>query len=130
LFIRISATDWVDGGWTVEDSFALVRRLKPLGVDLVDCSSGGNVPGAKIPVGPGYQVAFAEQIRRESGALTGAVGMITGAAQADQVIRCGQADVVFLARQFLRDPYWPLIAARELGHEIPWPVQYERAKLK
>lgn len=130
LFMRISATDWADGGWTVEDSISLVRRLKAMGVDLVDCSSGGNVPGAKIPVGPGYQVAFAEQIRRETGVLTGAVGMITQAAQADQIIRCGQADVVFLARQFLRDPYWPLIAARELGHEIRWPVQYERAKLR
>jgi 2,4-dienoyl-CoA reductase-like NADH-dependent reductase (Old Yellow Enzyme family) len=130
LFIRISATDWVDGGWTVEDSVGLVRRLKPLGVDLVDCSSGGNIAGAKIPVGPGYQVASAEQIRREGGLPTGAVGMITQPAQADQIIRSGQADVVFLARQFLRDPYWPLIAARELGHDIGWPVQYERAKLK
>jgi 2,4-dienoyl-CoA reductase-like NADH-dependent reductase (Old Yellow Enzyme family) len=130
FFIRISATDWADGGWTVEDSVALIRRLKSLGIDLVDCSSGGNVPGARIPVGPGYQVALSEQIRRESGALAGAVGMITNPAQADQIIRSGQADVVFLARQFLRDPYWPLIAARELGHDIQWPVQYERAKLK
>lgn len=130
LFIRISATDWVEGGWTVEDSVALVRRLKSLGVDLVDCSSGGNVAGARVPVGPGYQVAFAEQIRREGGMLTGAVGMITQPAQADQIIRSGQADVVFLARQFLRDPYWPLIASRELGHDIQWPVQYERAKLR
>jgi 2,4-dienoyl-CoA reductase-like NADH-dependent reductase (Old Yellow Enzyme family) len=130
LFIRISAADWAEGGWTVEDSVALARRLKQLGVDLVDCSSGGNSPGARIPVGPGYQVFFAEQIRRESGVPTGAVGMITDPAQADQIIRSGQADVVFLARQFLRDPYWPLIAARELGHEIQWPVQYERAKPK
>ncbi|HKW74652.1 MAG TPA: NADH:flavin oxidoreductase/NADH oxidase [Terriglobales bacterium] len=130
LFIRISATDWADGGWTIEDSVDLVRRLKPLGIDLVDCSSGGTIPGAKIPIGPGYQVAFAEQIRREAGVLTGAVGMITQPVQADQILRSGQADVVFLARQFLREPYWPLIAARELGHEIQWPVQYERAKLK
>ena len=130
LFVRISATDWSEGGWTVEDSVALVRHLKPLGVDLVDCSSGGTVAGAKIPVGPGYQVAFAEEIRRATGICTGAVGMITQPAQADEIIRCGQADVVFLARQFLRDPYWPLIAARELSHEIQWPLQYERAKLK
>lgn len=130
LFVRISATEWTDGGWSVEDSVALTRQLKPLGVDLVDCSSGGNISGAKIPVGSGYQVRFADQIRREGGILTGAVGMITQAAQADQIIRSGQADVVFLARQFLRDPYWPLIAARELGHEIQWPVQYDRAKLK
>jgi 2,4-dienoyl-CoA reductase-like NADH-dependent reductase (Old Yellow Enzyme family) len=130
LFARISATDWVQGGWTIEDSVALVRQLRPLGVDLVDCSSGGNVPGARIPVGPGYQVPFAEEIRRATGVLTGAVGMITQPAQADQIIGSEQADVVFLARQFLRDPYWPLIAARELSHPMEWPVQYERAKLK
>lgn len=130
LFVRISATDWTEGGWTLEDSIALVRHLRPLGVDLVDCSSGGNVSSAKIPVGPGYQVAFAEEIRRATGVLTGAVGMITEPAQADQIIRAERADVVFLARQFLRDPYWPLIAARELGHPIEWPAQYERAKLK
>ncbi len=130
LFVRISASDWAEGGWTVEDSVALARILAPLGVDLVDCSSGGNVAGARIPLGPGYQVAFAQQVRREAGILTGAVGMITDPAQADQIIRTGQADVVFLARQFLRDPYWPLIAARALGHDIAWPVQYERAKLK
>jgi 2,4-dienoyl-CoA reductase-like NADH-dependent reductase (Old Yellow Enzyme family) len=130
LFIRISATDWVEGGWTVEDSVALARILHPLGVDLVDCSSGGNIAGARIPVGPGYQTAFAERVRRESGVPTGAVGMITDPAQADQIIRSGQADVVFLARQFLRDPYWPLLAARALGQEIQWPLQYDRAKLK
>lgn len=130
LFVRISATDWVEGGWTVEDSVALARTLKPLGVDLFDCSSGGNVAGARIPLGPGYQVAFAEQIRRQAGMLTGAVGMITDPAQADRIIRTGQADVVFLARQLLREPYWPLIAARALGHDIKWPQQYERAKLK
>jgi 2,4-dienoyl-CoA reductase-like NADH-dependent reductase (Old Yellow Enzyme family) len=130
LFIRMSATDWTEGGWTVEDSAALAGILKPLGVDLFDCSSGGNVAGARIPLGPGYQVAFAEEIRRRAGVLTGAVGMITDPAQADQIIRTGQADVVFLARQFLREPYWPLIAARALGHDIRWPLQYERAKLK
>jgi 2,4-dienoyl-CoA reductase-like NADH-dependent reductase (Old Yellow Enzyme family) len=130
LFLRISASDWSEGGWTVEDSVALARAVQPLGVDLVDCSSGGNVAKAKIPVGPGYQVAFAERVRREAGVPTGAVGMITSPAQADQIIRSGQADVVILARQFLRDPYWPLIAARELGQEIEWPVQYERARLR
>ena len=129
LFVRISATDWVEGGWTLDDSVALARLLQPLGVDLIDCSSGGNVAGVKIPVAPGYQVSFAERIRRETGIATGAVGMITEPEQADQIIRGGQADVVFLARQFLRDPYWPLIAARVLGHEIKWPVQYERAKI-
>ncbi len=130
LWVRLSATDWTEGGWTVEESVELARRLQPMGVDLFDCSSGGNVARAKIPVGPGYQVAFAGQIRREAGVLTGAVGMITDPAQADQIIRSGQADVVILARQFLREPYWPLLAARALGHDIPWPVQYERAKLR
>ena len=108
LWVRVSATDWTEGGWTPEESVELARTLKPLGVDLIDCSSGGNVARAKIPVGPGYQVAFAEKIRREAGIPTGAVGMITDPAQADQIIRSGQADVVILARQFLRDPYWPL----------------------
>ena len=130
LWVRVSATDWTEGGWTVEECVESARILKPLGVDLIDCSSGGNVSNAKIPVGPGYQVAFAEQIRRESGVPTGAVGMITDAAQADQIIRSRQADVVILARQFLRDPYWPLLAARALGKEIKWPLQYERARQK
>ncbi len=127
LFIRISATDWVEGGWDVEQSVELARKLKPLGVDLVDCSSGGNVPHAKIPVGPGYQAQFAEQIRREAGVMTGAVGMITDPAQADHIIRTGQADVAIMAREMLRDPYWPLRAARELGQPAAWPVQYLRA---
>jgi 2,4-dienoyl-CoA reductase-like NADH-dependent reductase (Old Yellow Enzyme family) len=130
LFLRISATDWTENGWTVEDSVALARILKPRGVDLFDCSSGGNIPSARIPVGAGYQVEFAERLRREAGVLTGAVGMITEPAQADQIVRSFQADVVFLARQFLREPYWPLLAARSLGREIAWPSQYERAKLK
>jgi 2,4-dienoyl-CoA reductase-like NADH-dependent reductase (Old Yellow Enzyme family) len=129
LFLRISATDWSEGGWTLEDSIALAQAVKPLGVDLVDCSSGGNVARAKIPVGPGYQAQFAQRIRTETGVPTGAVGVITSPAQADQIVRSGQADVVLLARQFLRDPYWPLIAARELGQEIDWPLQYERARL-
>jgi 2,4-dienoyl-CoA reductase-like NADH-dependent reductase (Old Yellow Enzyme family) len=128
LWVRISATDWTEGGWSVDESVELARIIKPLGVDLIDCSSGGNVYQAKVPAGPGYQVAFAEQIRRQAGVLTGAVGMITDPAQADQIIRSGQADVVILARQFLREPYWPLLAARALGQDIQWPLQYERAR--
>ncbi len=127
LFVRISATDWVEGGWDIEQSVELARRLKPLGVDLVDCSSGGNVPHAVIPVGPGYQAAFAEKVRREAGIMTGAVGVITDPVQADHIIRTGQADVAILAREMLRDPYWPLRAARELGQAAAWPVQYLRA---
>ncbi len=127
LFVRISATDWTENGWDITDSIELARHLKGAGVDLIDCSSGGNVADAKIPVGPGYQVTFAEQIRREAGVLTGAVGMITAPAQADQIIRSGQADLVLLARQMLRDPYWPLTAARELGQPMTWPLQYLRA---
>jgi 2,4-dienoyl-CoA reductase-like NADH-dependent reductase (Old Yellow Enzyme family) len=127
LFVRISATDWVEGGWDVAQSVELAKQLGPLGVDLIDCSSGGNVPGAKIPVGPGYQVPFAEEVRRKANILTGAVGMITSAAQADTILREGQADIVLLAREFLRQPYWPLAAGRELEEEIAWPVQYVRA---
>jgi 2,4-dienoyl-CoA reductase-like NADH-dependent reductase (Old Yellow Enzyme family) len=130
LFLRISATDWVDGGWTIEDSVKLARELKQMGVDLIDCSSGGNVAHAKIPVGPGYQTAFAERIRREAEIMTGAVGMIISSVQADHVIRTGQADAVIMAREFLRDPYWPLRAARELDQPIAWPVQYLRAAPK
>ncbi len=127
LLVRISATDWVEGGWDLEQSLELVRQLLPLGVDLIDCSSGGTAPNAKVPVGPGYQTRFAEQIRRETGSKTGAVGMITSPAQADHIIRSGQADLVLLARELLRDPHWPLRAARELGHLIPWPAQYVRS---
>jgi 2,4-dienoyl-CoA reductase-like NADH-dependent reductase (Old Yellow Enzyme family) len=127
LFIRISATDWVAGGWTIEESVKLAAELKQMGVDLIDCSSGGNVPHAKIPVGPGYQTAFAERIRRETGIMTGAVGMITSPEQAEHIIRTGQADAAIMAREFLRDPYWPLRAARELEQPIAWPVQYLRA---
>lgn len=127
LLVRISATDWVDGGWDAEQSVELVRLLLPLGVDLIDCSSGGSAPNAKVPVGPGYQTRFAEQIRRETGGVTGAVGMITSPAQADHIIRSGQADLVLLARELLRDPHWPLRAARELGHPAPWPAQYVRS---
>ncbi|HZR07510.1 MAG TPA: NADH:flavin oxidoreductase/NADH oxidase [Myxococcales bacterium] len=128
LFVRISATDWADGGWDVEQSVELARRLARLEVDLIDCSSGGMVPGVKIPVGPGYQTAFAERIRREAKIRTGAVGMIRAPEQADHVLRSGQADVVILARQLLRDPYWPLSAARQLGVQVHWPPQYERAR--
>jgi len=127
LFTRISATDWVEGGWDVEQSIELSRRLKTVGVDLIDCSSGGNVPGVKIPMGPGYQTEFAERIRREAGIPTCAVGLITSPQQADHIIRSGQADAVMLAREFLRNSYWPLRAAKELGKPIKWPVQYERA---
>jgi len=127
LFVRISATDWTEGGWTADESVALAKILKDKGVDLVDCSSGGNVAGAKIPLKPGYQVEFSEAVRT-TGILTGAVGLITEPKQADDLIKNGQADVVFLAREMLRDPYFPLRAARELEQEIKWPVQYERAK--
>jgi 2,4-dienoyl-CoA reductase-like NADH-dependent reductase (Old Yellow Enzyme family) len=127
LFVRISATDWVEGGWTIHDSVALAMTLKPLGVDLIDCSSGGSAPHVRIPAGPGYQIPFAEQIRREAGILAGAVGIITEPAQADQVVRNGQADLVLLGRASLRDPYWPLHAAKRLGQEVPVPDQYARA---
>ena len=127
LFVRISATDWVEGGWDVEQSVVLAKMVGPLGVDLIDCSSGGNVPAAKIPVGPGYQVPFAEEIRRRAGILTGAVGMITTPEQADAILREGKADMVLLAREFLRQPYFPLVAGQQLGQAIPWPVQYVRA---
>jgi 2,4-dienoyl-CoA reductase-like NADH-dependent reductase (Old Yellow Enzyme family) len=138
VFVRISATDWLESftgekpegteaGWTIDQSVALSALLRDCGVDLVDCSSGGNVANAKIPVGPGYQTAFAARIRREAGIATGAVGMITQSAQADCIIRTQQADLVLLARELLRDPYWPLRAARELKVPTPWPVQYSRA---
>jgi len=128
LFVRISCTDWADGGWNIAESVALVRKLKDLGVDLVDCSSGGIIPGVKIPLGPGYQVPFAETIRKETGIPTGAVGLITSAKQAETILENEQADLVFIAREFLRDPYFPLHAAMELGDEINWPKQYMRAK--
>jgi 2,4-dienoyl-CoA reductase-like NADH-dependent reductase (Old Yellow Enzyme family) len=127
LFLRISATDWVEGGWAIEDSLELARRVKPLGVDLIDCSSGAMVPYAKISPAPGFQVPFAERIRKEADILTGAVGLITEPAQADAIVRSGQADLVLLAREFLRDPYWPLRAAKQLGAEQAAPVQYQRA---
>ena len=128
LFVRISATDWAEGGWDLPQSIELSRRLKAIGIDLMDCSSGALVPGAKIPVKPGYQVPFSQAIRKEAGIATGAVGMITEAKQAESIISEGQADVVLLARELLRDPYWPLHAAKELGDDVTWPQQYARAK--
>jgi 2,4-dienoyl-CoA reductase-like NADH-dependent reductase (Old Yellow Enzyme family) len=127
LFLRISASEWTEGGWTIEDSVALAQIVKDKGIDLIDCSSGGNVATAKIPVGPGYQVPFAEAVIR-TGILTGAVGMITEPLQADSIIQTGHADVVFMAREMLRDPYFPLRAAHQLGQEVKWPEQYERAR--
>jgi 2,4-dienoyl-CoA reductase-like NADH-dependent reductase (Old Yellow Enzyme family) len=127
LFIRISSTDWTAGGWDIDQSVALATQLAPLGVDLIDCSSGGNVPNAQIPVGPGYQVGFAERIRRDTGMMTGAVGMINTAAEASAILSRDQADVVIMARQFLRDPYFPLHVAQELGFATSWPEQYLRA---
>lgn len=128
LFVRISATDWMEGGWDEEQSVQLSRELKAMGVDLIDVSSGGLVPNAKIQVGPGYQVPFAEKIRNEADIQTAAVGMIIDAQQADGIIRNGQADMVLLARELLRDPYWPLHAAYELEVNATWPKQYDRAK--
>jgi 2,4-dienoyl-CoA reductase-like NADH-dependent reductase (Old Yellow Enzyme family) len=127
LFVRISATDWADGGWDLEQSVRLAEVLRQRGVDLVDCSTGGLVPGVQIPVGPGYQTEFATAIRTQTGMPTAAVGMITAPDQADAIVREGRADVVLLAREMLRDPYWPLRAGKALGHPAPWPVQYERA---
>jgi 2,4-dienoyl-CoA reductase-like NADH-dependent reductase (Old Yellow Enzyme family) len=127
VLVRISATDWIEGGWDIEQSIELARRLKQCGVDLVDCSSGGLVPGAKVPAGPGYQVEFAARCRREAGIATGAVGLITRAEQADAIVARGEADLILLARELLRDPYWPLRAARALGVKGGWPVQYLRA---
>jgi 2,4-dienoyl-CoA reductase-like NADH-dependent reductase (Old Yellow Enzyme family) len=127
LFVRISATDWLEGGWDIDQSVELARLLLSLGVDLIDCSSGGNLEKAEIPIGPGYQTPFAERIRREANIATAAVGMITAPAQADQIIRNDQADLVLLAREMLRDPYWPMHAAQELEQIAPWSEQYLRA---
>lgn len=129
VFVRISATDWVDGGWDLAQSIQFAQWLKDIGIDLVDCSTGGMVPDARIPVAPGFQVPFAAGVRKQAGIATGAVGLITGAAQAERILLDEQADLIFLAREMLRDPYWPLHAARELGVDVPWPNQYVRAKL-
>ena len=128
LFVRISATDWTEGGWDVDQSAQLAARLRDLGVDLIDCSSGGNVAHAQIPVAPGYQVPFAERLRREATIATGAVGMITEPRQANEIIASGRADAVIMARELLRHPYWPLHAAKALGADVAWPNQYLRAK--
>ena len=127
LFVRVSATDWKEGGWDLEQAIELSRRLKTKGVDLIDVSSGGAVPGVKIPLAPGYQVTFAEAIRKQAGIATGAVGLITEPAQAETILMGEQADLIFLAREMLRDPYWPRRAAKMLGEKIKPPVQYERA---
>lgn len=129
VFVRISASDWADGGWDIQQSTVLCSKLKDIGIDFIDVSSGGNVPNAKISLGPGYQVPFAAAIKRDAKIATGAVGMITEPEQAEQIISSGQADVVLLARELLRDPYWPLHAAHKLGIDIAWPKQYDRAKL-
>ncbi|HEX8985610.1 MAG TPA: NADH:flavin oxidoreductase/NADH oxidase [Bryobacteraceae bacterium] len=127
LFVRLSATDWAENGWDIEQSVQVAGLLKDRGVDLIDVSSGGLLPKVRIPIGPGFQTPFAAQIRKEAGVATAAVGMITDAAQADDIVRSGQADLVFLARELLRDPYWPLHAAAKLGARASWPVQYLRA---
>jgi len=127
VFVRISCSDWAPGGWDIDQSVELARRLKSRGVDLIDCSSAGAVAHQQIAIGPGYQVPFAETVRREAGIATGAVGLITTAPQADAIVASGQADCVLLARELLRDPYWPLHAAAELAQPITWPAQYLRA---
>ncbi len=128
VLVRISATDWAEGGWSPRDAIELSRRLKDEGVDMIDCSSGGLVPGVKVPTGPGYQTRFAAAIRNEAGVPTGAVGLITSPEQAEQIVATGQADAVFMGRELLRNPYWPLAAARRLGVDVSWPNQYLRAK--
>ena len=127
LFVRISATDWKEGGWNIEESVKLAYLLINAGVDLIDCSSGGNIHDAKMKLGPGYQVPFSEEIRK-TGILTGAVGLITSARQAEEILQEEKADLVFFARELLRNPYFPLIAAQEEGVDVQWPVQYSRAK--
>ncbi|MBP0938895.1 NADH:flavin oxidoreductase/NADH oxidase [Pseudomonas alliivorans] len=128
LFVRVSATDWVEDGWNPDETVELARRLKALGADLIDVSSGGTAANAEIPVGPGYQTRFAERVRKESGIATGTVGMITEPAQAEHILRTGQADIILLARELLRDPYWPLHADDDLGGRLAtWPAQYQRA---
>lgn len=127
LFTRVSATDWAEDGWEVKQSVELAKRLREVGVDLIDVTTGGNIAGAKIPVGPDYQVPFAREIRRDAGIATGAVGLITDAVQAEAIIERGDADLVLLARQELRDPYWPMHAAEQLGDAVAWPAQYLRA---
>jgi 2,4-dienoyl-CoA reductase-like NADH-dependent reductase (Old Yellow Enzyme family) len=128
LFVRISATDWAEGGWDLKQSVQLCKELSVIGVDLIDCSSGGQIPNAKIPVGPGYQVPFSAAIKSQAGILTGAVGLITKAIQAEEILQNEEADVIILGREMLRDPYWPLHVAREFDIDLTWPKQYLRAK--
>jgi 2,4-dienoyl-CoA reductase-like NADH-dependent reductase (Old Yellow Enzyme family) len=128
LFVRLSATDWADGGWTPDESVQLAAWLRADGVDLIDVSSGGLVGGVRIPVGPGYQVPFARQVRTGAGLATASVGLITDPAQANAIVAGGDADLVLLARELLRHPHWPLMAAHTLGADVAWPVQYERAR--
>jgi len=128
LLVRLSCTDWVDGGWDLPQSVEFSRWLKEIGIDLIDCSSAGLVPYAKIPVAPGYQAPFAAEIRSSAGIATGAVGLITDAVQAEQILSSGQADVVIIGRELLRNPYWPLHAAKTLNVDVAWPSQYQRAK--
>lgn len=128
VFVRISATDWVEGGWTLEDSIIFARRLKQIGIDLIDCSSGGVSPQQKITTGPNYQVHLSKGVRKEAGILTGAVGMITQPKQAEAILKNEEADFIFMARELLRHPYWPLHAAKKLNVKIAWPKQYERAQ--
>ncbi|MFL5814004.1 MAG: NADH:flavin oxidoreductase/NADH oxidase [Bdellovibrionia bacterium] len=130
VFVRISASDWVDGGWDLPQSIELCRQLKECGIDLIDCSSGGLVGDARIPAGPGYQVPFSTSIRKNAGIATGAVGIIVNAQQAEDIIAKGEADAVFLARELLRRPFWPLHAAHKLQVKVPWPNQYERGQLR
>ena len=129
VFVRISATDWLEGGWDIDEAVELCRILKKEGIDLIDTSSGGMVPYAEIPFGPGYQVDFSEKIRSRSGVATGTVGLITEARQAEEILSHGKADLIFLGRVLLRDPHFPLNASRVLGAEIKWPDPYLRGKL-
>jgi len=128
LFVRISATDWAEGGWNIDESAELSKKLKQLGVDLIDCSSGGLVPHQKIPLGPGYQVPFAQRIKKEAGILTAAVGLITSTEQAEEILLSDKADLILIARESLRNPYFPMNAAKESGEELVWPNQYLRAR--
>lgn len=129
IFVRISATDWLDqGGWDLEQSITFAKELKKIGIDLIDCSTGGNVPHAKIPVGPSYQVPFADGVRQKAEIPTGAVGKITDPHQAEEILQSGKADLILMARELLKDPYWPLHAAEKLGVNVTWPLQYGRVR--
>lgn len=130
VFVRISATDWADGGWDIDDSVRLSALLQDIGIDVMDCSSGGLTPAQQIPVAPGYQVPFARRVKHDAKIATAAVGLITTAEQAEQIVRDDDADLVLLAREMLRNPHWPLLAAHALGAKAPWPVQYERGALR